>query len=108
MYEARCWFNYIFEITIIKLQSHVKKKRLTCRIARRFIENCSDNGFKNLRFTIVDCFNNVDGLTDDEIDDLLLKTEKFWIRTLVMQRHGLNSKHDLNRTKRCERGKLNN
>ena len=50
-----------------------------------------------LRFTIVDCLNNVDSLTNDEIDDLLLKKEKFWIRTLVMQHHGLNSKHDLNR-----------
>ena len=47
-------------------KSHVKKKRLTCRIVRHFIENCNDNGFNNLRFTIVDSLNNVEGLTDDE------------------------------------------
>ena len=46
-------------------------------------------------FTIVDCLNNMDGLTIDEIDDLLPKKEKFWIRPLVMQHHGSNSKHDL-------------
>ena len=44
-------------------------KKKTCRIVRHFIENLNDNGFKNLRFTIVDCLNNV----DDEIDNLLLK-----------------------------------
>ena len=65
------------------------------------------NGFNDLRFTIVDSLNNADSLTNDEIDDLLLKKEKFWIRTLVTQHHGLNSKHDLNRKKRWEREKLN-
>ena len=33
---------------------------------RHFIENCNDNGFNNLRFTIADSLNNVEGLTDDE------------------------------------------
>ena len=32
-------------------------------------ENCNDNGFNNLRFTVVDCLNNVDALTADEIED---------------------------------------
>ena len=88
-------------------KSHIKKRKLTCRIVKHFIKNCNDNGFNNLRFPIVDCLNNVDSLTNDEIDDLLLKKEKFWTRTLVTQHHGLNSKHDLNRKKRCEREKLN-
>ena len=73
---------------------------------RHFIGNCNDNGFNNLRFTIMDWLNNVDGLTA-EIDDLLLEKEKFWIRALVTQHHGLNKKHDLNRKKRCEHEKLN-
>ena len=64
---------------------------------RHFIENCNRNGFNNLRFTIVDCLNNVDCLTDNEIDDLLLKKEKSCIRTLVTQHHGLNSNHDVNK-----------
>ena len=78
---------------------HVKKKKLACRIEKHFIENCNNNGFNNLRFTIVDCLYNEEGLTDDEIDDHFLKKEKFWIRTLVTQHHGLNSKHDLKRKK---------
>ena len=74
---------------------------------RHFIENCNDGGFNNMRFSIVDCLNNMEGLTDDAIDALLLKKEKFWIRTLVTQHHGLNSTHGLNRKKRCDREKLN-
>ena len=85
---------------LLNYKSHVKKKKLICRIVTHFIENCNDNGFSNLKFTIVDCLNNVEDLTDDEIDHLLLKKEKFWIRTSVTQHHGLNSKHDLNRKKR--------
>ena len=85
---------------------HVRKK-LICTIVRYFIEISNDNRFNNLRFNIVHCLNNVYGLTDDEMDDLLLKKENFWIGTLVTKNHVLNSKHDLNRKKRCERKKLN-
>ena len=46
------------------------------RIVRHFIEKCNGDGFNNLRFTTVDCLNNVDSLTADEIDDLVLKKEK--------------------------------
>ena len=45
----------------------------------------------------------MDDLIVDEIDDLLLQKEKFWIRALVTQHHSLNSKHELNIKKRCER-----
>ena len=78
---------------------HVKKKKLACRIEKHFIENCNNNGFNNLRFIIVDYLCNEEGLTGDEIDNHFLKKEKFWIRTLVTQHHGLNSKHDLKRKK---------
>ena len=75
---------------------------------RHFIENCNDNGFKYLRFTIVDCLSNVDGLTDDEIDDPLLKKEKYLLDKKISHATScLHSKHDLNRTKRCESEKLN-
>ena len=101
-YYIKCMKEGVGSTTSCKLRlsnykSHVKKRKLTCRIVRNFIENWNNNGFKNLRFTIVDCLNNVNDLTDDEIDDLLSKKGKFWIRTLVTQHHGLNSKHDLNR-----------
>ena len=79
-------------------KSHIKKRKLTCRIEKHFAENCNGSGFNNLRFIIVDSLNNVESLTNDDIDNLLLKKENFWIRALVMQHHGLNSKHDLNRS----------
>ena len=56
-----------------------------------------------MRFTIVYCLYNAEDLTDY---DLLLKKEKFWIRTLVTQHHGLDSKHDLKK-KLCEHENLN-
>ena len=73
---------------------------------RHFIENWSDNGFNNLRYTIVDCMNNADSLTADEIDVFLLEKEKSWIGTLVNQHLDLNSKHSLNRKKQCEHEQL--
>ena len=72
-----------------------------------FIENCNDNRFNNFGLTIFDCLNNLEGLTDDDIDDPRRKKEKFWIRILVTQHHALNSKHEVNRKKQCEREKLN-
>ena len=38
-------------------------------------KNCDDHRFNNLRLTIFDCLNNVEGLTDDDIDDPLPKKE---------------------------------
>ena len=73
--------------------------KVFCRIVKHFIENCDDNGFNNLRFTIVDYLSNEDGLAADEMDHLLLKNEKFWIRVLITQHNGLINKHDLNRKK---------
>ena len=56
-------------------KSHIKNKILTCRKKGYFIENCNDNRFNNLRLTIFDCLNKVEGLTDDDIDDPLPKKE---------------------------------
>ena len=56
-------------------KSHVKKKILPCRKVAYFIENCNDDQFNNLRLTIFDCLNKVEGLTDDDIDDPLPKKE---------------------------------
>ena len=49
-------------------KSYVKKKKLICRTVRHFFENCNDNGFNNWRFTIVDCLNNVNESTADDIN----------------------------------------
>ena len=96
-----------WKLRLSNYKSHVKKKELAWRIVKHFIENCNNNGFNNLRCTIVDCLYNVEGLTVYEIDDLLLKKEKFWIRTLVTQHCGWNSKHDLKRKKLRQHEKLN-
>ena len=48
------------------------------------------------------------GLIRNQIGDLLLEKEKFWIVTLITQHQGLNSTHDWNRSKRTEREKINN
>ena len=62
-------------------------------------------GSQNLRFILLDCVDNVDGLSTEKIDELLLEKERFWIGTLVTQHKGLNSIHDWVRTKRNEREK---
>ena len=91
-------------------KAHIKANKKTCRIVRHFIEKCFDddeqlrlNPGKYMRFHIIDCLDNVDGLSTEEIDELLLEKEKLWIRNLVTIHKGMNSHHDLNRGKRCDR-----
>ena len=49
-------------------KSYVEKKKLICKTVRHFFENCNDNGFNSWRFTIVDCLNNVNESTADDIN----------------------------------------
>ena len=56
--------------------------------------------FKYLAFIIIDVVNKTPGLTRNKIEDLLPKSKKFLMGTLVTQHQGLNSTHDLNRSKR--------
>ena len=51
--------------------------------------------------------NDTPGLTRNQIKDLLLEKEKFWIGTIVTQHYGLNSTHHWNHSKRTEREKIN-
>ena len=71
---------------------------------KHFVNNCvdPDDPCGHLIFQIIDGLDNVDGLSTEEIDDLLLAKEKFWIGTLVTQHAGMNGTHDWNRTRRCE------
>ena len=86
-------------------KSHVKHKRRTCRIASHFIDECIDDGCKNMKFVIVDVVNNAECINGEDLESLLLKKEKFWIGTLVTQHKGLNGSHDWNRKLRTEREK---
>ena len=83
-------------------KSHIKKGKKTCRIVKHFLEECNDNNdpCRYLRFQIIDCLDNVEGLSVEQIDELLLQKEKYWIKNLVTVHQGMNSHHDLNRKKR--------
>ena len=74
-------------------------------IVNHFIDVCSDTDdpSRNIRFIIIDQLNNIKSLSPDEIDDLLLQKERFWISTLVTIPKGLNSTHDWNRKRGTER-----
>ena len=88
-------------------KSWVKNGIRLCRVGNHFIVNegcCGSNEkpWENMKFFIIDCLNNFENLTPDQIDDELLKKEKMWIRKLATYHHGINSSHDLNRSRRCE------
>ena len=89
-------------------KSWVKKGIRQCRIGNHFIDNAGcrgpvDKPWENMKFTIIDCLDNCDNLSLEQIDDELLKKEKMWIRKLLTYHHGLNSTHHLDRTQRSER-----
>ena len=75
----------------------------TCSIVNHFIDVWShaDDPSRNIRFIIIDQLNNTNSLSPDDIDDLLLQEERYWISIIVTMHKGLNSTHDWNR-KRTE------
>ena len=92
-------------------KSWVKKNIRKCRIGNHFIDNPCCRGsdeapWENMKFFIIDCLDNTLGFTSEQIDDELLKKEKRWIRTLLTYPHGMNSTHNLNRSKRNDVEKL--
>ena len=89
-------------------KSHIKHRKRTCRIAKHFIDNCrdDDNPLGHIRFHILDCLDNVEGYSEEEIEEMLLEKEKFWIRNFVTVHKGMNSHHDINRNKRTEKEKF--
>ena len=88
-------------------KSHIKKKVRSCSIVNHFIDVCSDTDdpSRYIRFITIDQLNNKNSLSPNDIDDLLLQKERFWISTLVTIHKGLNSTHDWNRKRRTERAK---
>ncbi len=85
--------------------SHIKHHQETCGIAKHFIHQCPDNEDPSghLVFVILDGLNNISGLSADQVDNLLLQKENFWIGTLCTMHKGMNLTHDWNRTRRCDK-----
>ena len=77
----------------------------SCSIVNHFIDVCSDTDdhSKNIRFIIIDQLNNTNSLSPNEIDNLLLQKETFWISALAIIHKGFNSTHDWNRKRHTER-----
>ena len=90
-------------------KSHIKYIIDYCSISQHYNHRCrhNENPFEYLQFTLIDKLDNVDNLTKEEIEDLLLKKEIFWIGSLLTQHHGMNSSHDWNRKHRCQRETFN-
>ena len=53
-----------------------------------------DDQLGHVKFVILDKINNADNLSAEEMEDLLLQKENFWIGTVVTQRKGMNGTHD--------------
>ena len=81
------WSNY---------KSHCNKMKNTCSISRHFNEvcRCAANPVNFMKIQLIDCLDNVEHLTPDEADCLLLEKEKFWIGTLITMQKGMISTHD--------------
>ena len=76
---------------------------------KHFIEPCTDtvNPSDYLRFILIDCVTNTENSSKEEIDDLLLGKENFWIGTLCTIHKGLNNYHDGRRVRRNQKFNIN-
>ena len=81
--------------------SHIKNNVKSWKIVRHFIQE--REGVSNLCFIIIYELNNVGHFSLDEIYDLLLQKEQFWIGTLFTQHKRLNGTHDWRKTMRFKR-----
>ena len=76
----------------------------SCSNANHINDVCSDtdDASRNIRFIIIDQLNNTISLSPNDIDDLLLQKERFWMSRLFTIHKGLNSTHDWNRKRHTE------
>ena len=62
---------------------------------------------KYLRFIIIDCITKTENSSKEEIDDLLLEKENFWIGTLCTIHKGLHDYHDWGWVRRNQKFNIN-
>ena len=100
---------YNWKHRLANYKCHINKKVKSCRIAKHFIECCSDadNATKHLRFVLIDFIDNTTDLSNERIEGILLEKEKFWIGTICAIHKGLNGFHDWRRTKRVQKHLIN-
>ena len=107
MYCKQCSKEGVGSLTewkprLTNYKSHIKKRNSTCKTVKYFIDECTGpiTLFNPLDFIMIDVLNNVQYLSRDDVEDLLLKKEKFCIWKLVARHKGLKKTQDRNRGKR--------
>ena len=76
-----------------------QKRVESCCRSKHFIQACTDeHNLGHIKFIILDKIDNIDNLSEGQIEALLLQKESFWIGTLVTQHQGMNATHDWNHT----------
>ena len=89
-------------------KSHVKNNVKSCSIVKHFQETCRDDSdpFKYMRFIILDYVDNIHLISNDELENILLEKEKFWIGSTCAIHKGLNDYHDWRRIRRNQKHKI--
>ena len=92
----------VWKPRLANYKGHAKHYVNSCSISKHFNMQCksSIDTAEFLSFQLIDCVNNFDNLSGEEIDDLLLEKEKFWLGTFLTMHSGLNNTHDWNRKNR--------
>ena len=90
-------------------KSHIKMKIKSCPSVKHLIDSCNDtvNPSKYLRFILIDCLTNTENSNQEEIDDLLLEKDNFWIKTLCEIHKVLKDYHDWRRVRRNQKFNIN-
>ena len=90
-------------------KSHLKKKVKLFSIMKHFNDSGTDtvSPSKYLSFILIDCVTNTKNSSKEEIDDLLLEKENFWIERLCSIHKGLNNYHDWRQVRRNQKFNIN-
>ena len=93
----------LFSGRLSTYKNHSKSKVDSCCITEHWNHVCRDpkSPVAFMKFQLIDCVDNTQQLTKEQINNTLLDKERLWMSTLQTIHHGLNSKHDWNRVYRA-------